>query len=75
MNSVEEGKSYRFVCVGVRKYGVKCLAYTANSSKEVAGDVEEDDDSGRTVKGEIRAVISVSEYLSCKFCRFKAVAE
>ena len=85
VNSVEEGKSYRFVGVGVRKYGVKYLAYTANSSKEVVEDVEnvneeeiggeeDEDDSGRTVEGEITAVISSSEYLSCKFCRSKAVA-
>ena len=35
----------------------------------------EEEESGRSVKGEIVSVILVSEYLSCKFCRCKATVE
>ena len=42
---------------------------------EMIGDDENEDDSGRSVKGEITAVISATEYLSCKFCRAKVVPE
>ena len=87
VNSVEEGKSYRFHGVVVKKWGmVKYLGFTSESTKEEAeavrnvneemiGDEEDEDDSGRSVKGEVTGVISATEYLSCKFCRAKVVPE
>ena len=80
LNSVEEQKSYQFVGVGVRMFGgSKYLSFTADSTKELAedledvneeciGDEEDEEQSGRTVRGEIVSVISATEYLSCKFC-------
>ena len=35
-------------------------------------DEKDEEQSGRTVRGEIVTVISATEYLSCKFCRCKA---
>ena len=64
---------------------MKHLSYTANSTKELVEDIKEvrinclggeaEEDSGYTVKGEIVSVISVSEYLSCRFCWCTAVPE
>ena len=41
-------------------------------NEECLGGEDEEEESGCTVKGEI---VSVSEYLSCKFCRCKAAVE
>ena len=86
VNSLEEGKSYCLLDMGVRRYGaMKYLSFTVKSSKEMIGDLEnvneedatgeESEDSGHVVSGEISAVISTSEYLSCKFCHSKVVSE
>lgn len=83
---LEEGKSYKLVDVGVRKYGVdKYLSFMSKSSQKLVedvGDVSEQsiecgetDDFGHVIEGDISAVISENEYLSCKFCRSKAVSE
>ena len=86
VQSLEEGKSYRLTDVGVRSYGGrKYLCYTAKSAMEVVEDVgevseevvegEESEDSGRSVTGEISAVISTAEYRCCKFCHSKVESE
>ncbi len=81
VESLEGGKSYRLSDVGVRSYGgTKYLCYTGKSRKEVVEDLEdvneesgeeEGDDWGRSISGEISAVLSSTEYLSCKFCHSK----
>lgn len=62
----------------------KYLSYTANSSAKLIDDLEkvneeeiadEKEETGHVAQGEISAVLSTSEYLSCKFCRSKAVSE
>ena len=84
--SVEEGKCYKFAGLGVQQFsGVKYLTNTTDSTKvELIEEFEkvnekclgeEEEESGRSVKGEIVSVILVSEYLSCKFCRCKATVE
>ena len=85
VNSLEEGKSYCLLDMGVRRYGaMKYLSFTVKSSKEMIdlenvneedATGEESEDSGHVVSGEISAVISTSEYLSCKFCHSKVVSE
>ena len=86
VSSLEEGKSYRLVDMGVRMYdATKYLSFTAKNSKEMIEDLEnvneediadeESESSGRVVKGEISAVMSTFEYPSCKFCHSKVVSE
>ena len=86
VNSLDEGKSYCLVDMEVRRYGaMKYLSFTVKCSKELIVDLEkvneedvtaeESEDSGHVVSGEISAVISTSEYLSCKFCHSKVVSE
>lgn len=87
VESLEEGKSYRLIDVGVRSYdGTKYLCYTAKSTKEeTVKDLEEvneefvggedSEDMGRSMSGEISAVISTAEYFSCKFCHCKVELE
>ena len=70
VNSVEKGKSYLFVGMGVRMFGgSKYLLFMADSTKELAedledvneeciGDEEDEEQSGHTVRGEIVSVIS-----------------
>ena len=65
----------------VRKYGItKYLSFSKSSSKTNVDDIcevcEEDDcevdeSCGKTVQGDITAVIAASEYTSCKFCHSK----
>ena len=64
---------------------MKYLSFTAKGSTEMIVDLqnldeediagEEGEDSGHVVSGEISAVISTSEYLSCWFCHSKVVLE
>lgn len=86
VSSLEEGKLYRLVDMGVHRYGAtKYLSFTAKSSKEMIADLEnvneehiageESEDSRHVVKGEVSAVLSTSEYPSCKFCHSKVVSE
>jgi len=85
VNSLEEGKSYCLPNLGVRVYNsTKYLSYTANSSAKLIDDLEkvneeeiadEKEETGHVAQGETSAVLSTSEYLSCKFCRSKAVPE
>ena len=86
VDSIEEGKSYRFEDVGVRKFGGnKYLSYARTSSKVVVAELEEvnedevvgeeSEDWGHVVSGEISTVISTAEYLSCKVRRSKALSE
>ena len=83
MSSLEEKKLYHLVNMGVRRYGaVKYLSCAAKSSKEMIVDLEnineedvtgeESEESGHVVTGEISAVISTSEYLSCKFATVRS---
>ena len=61
------------------------MCYTAKSTKEVVEDLEEvseevvegeeSEDRGRSMSGEISAVISTAEYQSCKFCHSKMESE
>ena len=67
VESLEEGKSYRLIDVGVRSYdGTKYLCYTANSTKEeTVKDLEEvneefvggedSEDMERSMSGEVSA--------------------
>lgn len=86
VDSLEEGKTYRLIDVGVRSFdGMKYLCYTAKSEKEEAVkdlDVNEElvggedsEDVGRSISGEVTAVISTAEYYSCKFCCSKVELE
>ena len=87
VESLEEGKSYRLIDVGVRSYdGTKYLCYTTNSTKEeTVKDLEEvneefvggedSEDMGRSMSGEVSAVTSTAEYFSCKFCHSKVELE
>ena len=86
VSSLEEGKLYCLVGMGVHRYGAtKHLTFTMKSSKEMIADLEnmnkedvageESEDSGHVVRGERSAVISTSEYLICKFCHSKVVSE
>ena len=87
VESLEEGKSYWLIDVGVRSYdGTKYLCYTANSTKEeTVKDLEEvneefvggedSEDMGRSMSGEVSAVTSTAEYFSCKFCHSKVELE
>ena len=87
VESLEEGKSYRLIDVGVCSYdGTKYLCYTANSTKEeTVKDLEEvneefvggedSEDMGRSMSGEVSAVTSTAEYFSCKFCHSKVELE
>ena len=87
VESLEEGKSYRLIDVGVRSYdGTKYLCYTAKSTKEeTVKDLEEvneefvggedSEDIGRSMSAEVSAVISTAEYFSCKFCHSKVELE
>ena len=86
VDSIEDGKSYRFEDVAVRKFGTnEYLSYARTSSKEEVAEVEEvnedevvgkeSEDWGHVVSGEISTVISTAEYLSCKVCRSKALSE
>lgn len=86
VDSIEEGKSYRFEDVGVRKFGGnKYLSYARTSSKEEVAELEEvnedevvgeeSEDWGHVVTAEISSVISTAEYLSCKMCKSKALSE
>jgi len=84
VNSLEEGKSYCLPNLGVCVYNsTKYLSYTANSSAKLIDDLEkvneeeianEKEETGHVAQGETSAVLSTSEYLSCKFCRSKAVS-
>ena len=80
VQSMQEGKSYHLIDVGLRKYGTtKYLSYTDNSSAKLIEDLEdvnEQDiefptDTDHTVTGDISAVLSANQYLQCKFCRSK----
>ena len=86
VESLEEGKSYKFGSIGVRSYGgIKYLSFTVKSSKEGVEDLEEvneeliegedSDDKGRSISGEISAIISSTEYLSCQICHSKVESE
>ena len=82
VNSLEEGKSYCLVNVGVRKYEVsEYLSFSSRSSVKVIDDLEEVNeedivgDNGLFIKGDISAVLSSTEYLSCRFCRSKIVPD
>lgn len=83
VNKLEEGKSYKVSHVLVREYGtVKYLSFASKSVcvltddvGDVIEDADEDLDGGLEIKGEIVAVISSSEYNSCRFCHSKVEME
>ena len=43
------------------------------NDEDISG--EDGEESGRVLKGEISAVISIAEYACCKFCKSKVVSE
>ena len=82
VESLEEGKSYRLVDVGVRLFGgKKYLSFLKMSTKASVDDLdkvneddifgEESEDSGCVVSGLISTVVSTAEYRYCKVCRAK----